>query len=218
FAASGGSANTNYRASIFFNDANGIAKQSSREQWGGRLNINQKGLQERLTLQVNLAANFAKSDLLGGGLNNSDDPAERFRSTGADFEQAVQRNPTAPIYNPDGTFLETQAYNNFNPLSRLANRIAQRSKQTFSGDARMTLDIVDGLSASAFGSYVRNNFNDRFYRSINDWEQRPSSEWQGMAYAAKWNDLSWTQTFESTLDYNKTFAEDHALTGLLGYS
>lgn len=218
FAASGGSANTNYRASIFFNDANGIAKQSSREQWGGRININQKGLQDRLSLQVNLAANFNKSNLLGGGFNNSDNPNDRINSTGGDFEQAVQRNPTAPIYNSDGSFLETQAYNNYNPLSRLANRIAERNQQTFSGDARLTLDIIEGLSASAFGSYVRNNFNDRFYRSTNDWEQRETSDWQGMAYAAKWNDLSWIQTFESTIDYNKTFAGDHSLTALLGYS
>ena len=218
FAASGGSANTNYRASLFFNDANGVAKQSNREQWGGRINVNQKGLQDRLSLQVNLAANFAKSNLLGGGFNNSDDPAARLRATGSDFEQAVQRNPTAPIYNPDGSFLETQAYNNYNPLSRLANRIAERNQQSLSGDARLTLDIVDGLSVSAFGSYVRNNFNDRFYRSTNDWEQREASEWRGMAYAAKWNDLSWIQTFESTINYNTTIAEDHALTALLGYS
>src|SRR5690606_34959467 len=109
------------------------------------------GLQDRLSLQVNLAANFAKSNLLGGGFNNSDDPAARLRATGSDFEQAVQRNPTAPIYNPDGSFLETQAYNNYNPLSRLANRIAERNQQSLSGDARLTLDIVDGLSVSAFG-------------------------------------------------------------------
>ena len=218
FAASGGSANTNYRASVFFNDANGIAKQSAREQWGGRININQRGLQDRLSMQVNLAANFTKSNLLGGGFNNSDDPNARVNSTGSDFEQAVQRNPTAPIYNEDGSFLETQAYNNYNPISRLANRIAERNQQVFSGDAKLTLDIIEGLSASVFGSYVRTNLNDRFYRSTNDWEQREGTDWQGMAYAAKWNDLSWTQTLESTVDYHTTFNEDHSLTALLGYS
>ncbi|SKB29050.1 TonB-dependent outer membrane receptor, SusC/RagA subfamily, signature region [Parapedobacter luteus] len=180
FAASGGSANTNYRVSLFVNDADGIAKQSSRNQWGGRINVNQRGLQDRLNLQVNLAANFSKSNLLGGGFNNSDDPNARITSTGADFEQAVQRNPTAPIYNEDGSFLETQAYNNYNPISRLANRIAERNEQVLSGDAKLTLDIVEGLSASVFGSYVRNSFNDRFYRSTNDWEQRPGTEWQGL--------------------------------------
>src|SRR5690606_4772972 len=46
FAASGGTANSNYRASIFYNDANGIAIENGRKQFGGRLNINQLGLQD----------------------------------------------------------------------------------------------------------------------------------------------------------------------------
>ncbi|SEK21168.1 TonB-linked outer membrane protein, SusC/RagA family [Parapedobacter koreensis] len=212
-AASGGTTNTNYRASIYFNDANGVAKQSGREQFGGRLNINQKGLQERLTLSMNLATNFNKANMLGGGFN----PDNR-TTTGTDFEQAIQRNPTAPIYNPDGTFYETQAYNNYNPLGRLAHRIAERNQQTISADARLRLEIIEGLSASAFGSYVRDNFNDRFYRSTLDWDQRVGTSYQGMAYASKRNEVRWTQTFESTIDYNKTFNEDHAITGLLGYS
>ena len=213
-AASGGTTKTNYRASIYFNDANGIAQKSGREQFGGRLNINQTGLQDRLTMSMNLAANFNKANMLGGGFN-----ADDRTTSGADFEQAIQRNPTAPIYNPDGTFYETQAYNNYNPLGRLAHRIAERNQQTMSADVRLRLEIIDGLSASAFGSYVRDNFNDRFYRSTQDWDQREGgTPYQGMAYASKRNEVRWTQTFESTIDYNKTFNEDHTVTGLLGYS
>ena len=66
-------------------------------------------------MSLNLATNFNKANLLGGG-------------TG-DFEQAIQRNPTAPLYNEDGTFYETTAYNNYNPLSRLANRISERDQK-----------------------------------------------------------------------------------------
>ncbi len=89
-AASGGNANTNYRASIYFNEAQGIAKQNGKEQFGGRVNVNQKGFNERLTFNANLAVNFNKANLLGGG--------------DGDFEQAVQRNPTAPLLNADGSF------------------------------------------------------------------------------------------------------------------
>ncbi|HUH18421.1 TonB-dependent receptor [Albibacterium sp.] len=203
-AASGGTAKANYRASLFYNDANGIAVQNGRKQFGGRLNFNQTGLQDRLKLQMNVATNFNRANLLGGDRGF--------------FEQAIQRNPTAPIYNEDGTFVETQAFNNYNPLSRLANRINERNQQTFSGDAKLSLEIIDGLTASAFGSYVRDNYNDRQYRSKNDWDQRPNSDYQGMGYAYKSNFLNWTQTFESTIDYSKTFAEVHALSAVLGYS
>ena len=149
-AASGGSEKANYRASLYFNEANGIAKRNGRDQFGGRFNFNQKGLQDKLTFTMNVASNINKADMLGGG--------------GGDFEQAIQRNPTAPIYKPDGTFLETEAYNNYNPMSRLAYRTSERNQQSFSGDMKLTLELMQGLSVSAFGSYVRNTHNDRYYR------------------------------------------------------
>lgn len=203
-SASGGSNNTNYRASIFYSEAQGIAHQNSREQFGGRININQKGLKDRLTMSLNLATNFNDANLLGGG-------------TG-DFEQAIQRNPTAPLYNEDGTFYETLAYNNYNPLSRLANRISRRNQQTTSADLRFQLQIIDGLSVSGFGSYQRNSYNDRYYRSSKDWDNRVGTEYQGMGYAYKYNYLNWTKTFESTIDYRKTFNDVHTITAMAGYS
>ncbi len=204
FAASGGTAQTNYRASLFFNEANGIAKQNGREQFGGRVNINQRGLDDRLSLSVNIAATMNKANLLGGG--------------GGDFEQAIQRNPTAPIYNPDGSFFETQGYNNYNPLSRLAHRISERNQQTFSGDALLSLKLIKGLTASTFVSYVRDNYNDRYYRSRKDWDQRPNSDYQGMAYASKSNLVYWSKTLESTLNYTRDIGTDHTITALAGYS
>ncbi len=204
FSMSGGSTNTNYRASIFYSDLQGIAKENGREQFGGRVNINQRGLKDRLTVSLNLVTNFNKANRLGG-------------ATG-DFEQAIQRNPTAPLYKPDGTFYETEAFNNYNPMSRLANRISERDQQTTSADLRVKLDIMEGLSASAFGSYSRNMYLDRYYQSSKDWENRPSTSRQGMGYAEKASRNEWAKMFEATLDYRKTFKEKHTVTGLLGYS
>jgi len=161
-------------------------------------------LVERLTFQVNLAANLNNANLLGGG-------------TG-DFEQAIQRNPTAPIRNEDGTFVETQAFNNYNPLSRLANRISKREQQSLSGDASLSYKILDGLSITSFGSYVRDSYNDRYYRSTEDFDQRLNSPYQGMAYASKSNYLDWSKTFETTINYNTTIAHDHTIGALAGYS
>lgn len=211
FSASGGGDNSSYRASFNYDEAQGIAKENGRKQFGGRINFTQTGLQDRLTLTGNVATNFNKANLLGG---RKDDNSENV----PDFEQAVQRNPTAPILNEDGTFYQTQEYNNYNPMSRLAHRIDERDQQSFSGDVRAKVKILDQLSASAFGSYVRDNWNDRKYRSTLDWDQREGSDYGGFAYAFKRNELSWTKTFESTLDYNQTFNDKHTITGLLGYS
>lgn len=204
FIASGGGEKSSYRASINYQKAQGIAKQNERDQFGGRFNITQTGLNDRLTFAANVAGNFNKADLLGG-------------QTG-DFEQAIQRNPTAPIYNVDGTFFETQGYNNYNPLSRLAYRQSARDQQSFSGDARLQFKVIEGLKVSAFGSYLRDTWNDREFRGTKDWDQRVNSDYLGTAYAFKRNELNWSKTFESTIDYATNFGDKHNFTALLGYS
>lgn len=204
FAASGGNENTNYRASFYVDDTYGVAKENSRRQFGGRLNLNQRGLDGMFLLQANLVTNFNKANLLGGG--------------GGDFEQAIQRNPTAPIRNEDGSFVETEAFNNYNPLSRFAFRESERDQQTFSGDVKATLNISDELGVSVFGAYERDTYNDREFRSLNDFDQRPSSQYQGMGYAYKQNILEWDNTFETTIDYTTDIDRDHSLDMIGGYS
>lgn len=202
FSATGGTDKSNYRASIYYSDAEGIAIRNNRKQYGGRLNINQTGLQGKLTLQLNLATNFNKADLLGG--------------SSGDFEQAVQRNPTAPIKNPDGTFVETTAYNNYNPVARLSQELSERDQQTTSGDAKATLEVIKGLRISAFGALMRNSWNDRQYRVRAS--RSSQNDYQGGGYAYKRNDLVNNRIFESTIDYTRTFAIDHDVTVLGGYS
>ena len=204
FAASGGGENTTYRTSFFFNDAEGIAAENSRKQYGGRMSFTQTGLNDRLTMASNLATTFSKANLLGG-------------NTG-DFEQAIQRNQTAPIFNPDGTFVETEAYNNYNPLSRYANRISERDQLNLSGDVRMTLEIMEGLTASAFGAHQRVSNNQRYYQSKEDFANRESSRFRGTGYASKSNYVSWNNTFEATVNYKKIVNLDHSFDVLAGYS
>ncbi len=201
---SGGTQNTNYRASLFYSKMEGITNQNNREQFGGRININQRGLNDKLLVSMNLATNLNNANLLGG-------------QTGY-FEQAIQRNPTAPLYNEDGSFYETHAFNNYNPLSRLAYRLSKRSQQTTAADVRVQLDLIEGLNLVATGAYQRDSYNDREYRSIKDWDQRVGTDYQGMAYARKANYLQWSKSFEATANYRRTFNEKHTVTALLGYS
>src|SRR5699024_1092573 len=117
-----------------------------------------------------------------------------------------------------GSYLHYEGYNSDKPMSRLANRISKREQETFSGSVKATLDLTDELSISAFGSYQRNNYNDRNFRSSDDWDQRPSSKYQGMAYASKFNHLDRQKTFESTIHYQTLIDDNHSLKALVGYS
>ena len=201
-SVSGGSQNTNYRASVYFTENQGIAKKHGNDRWGGRVNVNQKGMQDRLTVSLNLATQMRKQNNVGGGTAN--------------WEQAVQRNPTAPLYNEDGTAYQTMGYNNYNPLDRLRNRINERDQQSTQTDAKVKLDIIEGLSVSAFGAYMRDSWNNRQYYNGIDWDNR--GDRQGMGWARKDNQLDWTKQFEATVDFRKEFNEKHTITALAGYS
>ncbi|APU67015.1 SusC/RagA family TonB-linked outer membrane protein [Christiangramia flava] len=213
FVASGGGENNSYRASLYYRNLDGIALHNSREEYGFRVNFNQSALNDKLNFQSTVATNFNNADLLGGG----------------QFGVVTDWNPTAPIYAPysveEGTDLYNegrygfyQPQNGYNPFSEYANRFNLRKQQTFSGNARLSYEIIDGLQIAAFGSYQKNYWNDRYYRSTEDWNQyNPGSQYQGTAYAKKSNHTDETKTFEPTITYEKTIGE-HDFDLLGGYS
>ena len=205
-AMSGGSSTGSYRASIYYNGADPITIQNWRKQYGGRLSFNQRGLNDRLTAQINLATNINRANLLGG--------------QGGDFENALGRNPTQPLLNPNGTFYEEGSTTN--PLGRLNQEKNERNQQTTSADIRFTLEPITGLRASAFGAVIRDAQNDNEYRrSDSRFSQIGTlngTPVKGTGYARKRAYLANNYTFESTLDYNRMIAQDHSVRALLGYS
>jgi len=210
FALSGGSGNTNYRASVFYQGLEGIAKHSERKNYGTRLSINQKGLHDRLSTQIDLATNFNNANLMADG----NDGVNGSTAPGINWEAALTRNPTQPIYNSDGSYLEDAT--TANQVARLNQETSKRIQQTSSLDAKTTLDIYKGLSASLFGSLQRNSYIDDQYRSL---ASRSSIlGYQGGGYAYKGSYLENNYALEPTLNYTRTFAKDHSVTALVGYS
>lgn len=213
FVASGGGENGNYRVSLYMSDLQGIAKENSREEYGLRANIRQSTVDKKFNFQSSFAINLNDANLLGGG----------------NFGVVSEWNPTAPIHAPysvgEGTDLYNEGkygyyepQNGYNPFSRYENRFNKRDQVTFSADAKVSYEVIDGLIFSVFGSYQRNSWNDRYYRSTRDWDQyNEGSAYDGTAYAKKSNHLSSTKTFEPTFNFEKTI-DDHQFGLLGGYS
>lgn len=202
-SASGGSEKTTYRVSGNYSNNQGISLFNSNSQYGGRVNINHTGLKDRLHLQTNLATNIRSQNFAGG-------------NTG-DFEQALQQNPTQPAYNPDGSLnVITGGTAYYNPVARLHQEKNVGERTLFSGDAKATLDIMEGLKGSVFGSVVRNDYSADEYRSRDS--KSSIDDYQGGGYARKYAALTDVKTLEATLDYNRTIANDHHIDAILGYS
>ena len=77
----GSSSKFNYRAALTYKDAQGIAQNSNREEFIGKLAASQKALDGWLELQYDLSYMHYRNDYFCG-----------------DFKQAATMNPTYPIY------------------------------------------------------------------------------------------------------------------------
>ncbi|WP_027125096.1 SusC/RagA family TonB-linked outer membrane protein [Gelidibacter mesophilus] len=211
FVASGGSESSSFRASLYYRNAEGIALENGREEFGIRGSFNSRGLNDRLTFASSVAVNINDANLLGGG----------------QFGIVTDWNPTAPIMAPfsnkEGELQNPgrngfyQPENGYNPFSEYAFRESQRKQLTFSGDVKLGYEFIPGMIGSIFASYQRNSWDDRVYRSTKDWNQRFESEYKGTGYAFKGNHLDFTQTIEPTLNYSIAF-EKSTFELLGGYS
>ena len=199
-ALSGGSDKTTYRASVNYRNLEGIGRENSRQEYGLRFSINQKGLNDRLNAQFNLATNFNKANLLGGG----------------GWESETAKNPTLSNFNADGSYRFDLT--STNEYARLAQETNYRKQQTSSADAKIDLTIIDGLKASIFGSVTRNSYNDGQYRLKASEDSQENSDFPNGGYARKGTYLEQNFALEPTLQYEKTFAEKHKLTAVAGYS
>lgn len=133
---SGGNQTSTYYASANFSNQDGIIKGSDVERYGGRLKINQRFLDNRLNLGLNLSANRTNTNFAPIGNNPG--------VSGDMLTAALTLNPTYPIYNSDGTlFVVTD--NNMNPLAAL-EYITNFSEVTrVLGSLEASFEIMEGL-------------------------------------------------------------------------
>ncbi|SHM16463.1 SusC/RagA family TonB-linked outer membrane protein [Chitinophaga sp. CF418] len=198
-AVSGGNENSTYRASMYYQNLEGILKENARRQYGGRLSIVSKGLNDRLTTQINLATNFNKANRLTDGGN---------------LAGYYAFQPTYSPYNADGSwYFETTSTNE---LARLYQQTNMRQQQTTSGDAKVTLDLIKGLKASLFGSLQRDSWTDGAYADLAS--ELSKESYQGSGYASQNNEMSNKYALEPTIEYNISLNNKHNITAIGGYS
>ena len=202
-SASGGNTKSNYHASVSRSEWNGVMKGTSKERTIGRINISHKGLNDKLTLSGSIAGTFEKNDY------------ESYDGFGkADIiYHAYSRNPTDPVYKPDGVTLyqSEREFNYSNPLAVIEDIQNTRDAKRFYANMRADLEITKGLILSANSGYTRND-NENFYF-------QPRESWitssKGLGSRSYGN--SYNKLFEGTLNYTKEFSQ-HNLNLLAGYS
>ncbi|WP_134204129.1 SusC/RagA family TonB-linked outer membrane protein [Pedobacter suwonensis] len=198
-AVSGGGENSNYRASVNYRELQGFAKENSRKEYGARLSLTQRGFQNKLSAQFNLATNFNKANLLGGG----------------GWENVLTKNPTESYYNPDGTYQFTRTITN--ELARLEQERYGVQQQTTSADGKLELEIIKDLKASVFGAVQRDSRIWSEYRDRASQNSVENNDAPNGGYASRVTELNQNFNIEPTLEYTKLFGK-HKISAIGGYS
>ena len=156
-AFSGGSAQTQYRASLNYFDQQGVIIGNGLQRYQGRLNANHDAINGKLRLGLNLMASR---------VNNVYGPIENGGGfTGGLFTNMLIYNPTFPVKTATGSFYEigAGAQDVRNPVA-MANQIQDVAPEDrLLGNATATLSILSDLTAQTTLGIDNNNSVRRAY-------------------------------------------------------
>ncbi len=128
---SGAGKSNSYRVSVSYLDQEGVMKDNYLKRINTRFSVNQKALKDHLDLT------------LSGGLNQRD-----YQETYTyNFVLAYNVVPTIPVYNADGSWWDSDEYDQGNPLRNIEYNMRPRKTGMFFVNGKATLKITKDLSA-----------------------------------------------------------------------
>ncbi len=204
-AIGGGTENTTYRASVGYLNQEGIVINSGQERITGRINAEHRALQNRLRLGLNLTSAYISDD------KTWQDETNGF--TGGIFANVMKMNPTFPVKNPDGSYVEYPTPSIRNPVA-IAEQIDDNVITTRTlGNLSAELQLVEGLTGKVLVGVDRAQARRAVYVP----RANPIGSPVG-GVASQGNRERSSVLLETTLNYNNTFANVHSVSLLGGYS
>lgn len=202
---SGGTKSSQYRVSIGYLDQQGIIKRSDLKRYSGRVNLTQKALNDRITFETNLTGSQIVEDRVPVGGQTGFE--------GGLLTNAIQANPTMPVYTDSGTYYLPDNDEKRNPVSMIYLIDDNTKTNRIMGNISATVDIFKGLT------YKINLGVDNTV-AIRRMEQSRKLNFNvtdtGRAAINNRELQSWL--IEHTLQYNKSFGDIHNISVLAGFS
>ena len=203
-AIGGGTEKSNYRLSGTWSDFQGVVKGTDKQRFTTTANVFQKLLNNKLTVDGDMAATFEENQYQDFGGNGPTDV----------MYQAFQRSPLQPVYNADGTYYENTGYGfqYFNPIAIINNIQNQRSAKRIRVNGSLQYEILPALKAKVNGAYTRDDSESFYFVPSSS----PTSSTKGRGSRSYSNTA--TKLLEAFVNYDKTFSGLHSVSAVLGYS
>lgn len=194
----GSSKKFNYRASLNYKNAQGIARNNARDEIMAKIAASQTALDGWLNLNYDLSYMHYRNDYFCG-----------------DFKQAATLNPTIPIYD-DSTvsgYYKPQGTGVSNPVENMNQKESYQDGNYFRGSVKATLNIkpVEGLKLNAFAAFEEGD-------NANYWANKQiTTDLEGSGKAGRGSNRSFNKLFEVTADYSHSFGK-HSIAAVAGFS
>jgi|GEM_PF-17005 len=199
---SGGTKSGSYFGSVGYQNQEGIIKKSDMDKYNARLNIYQKLLNDKLTIEGNMAASYIKQNTV---------PIGEASKTGDMLFYALESNPTMPVKSDTGGYFQLPGIATQNPVAML-NYLTNQSKSTrIIGNFTPSYEIIKGLT------YKLNIGIDHADATRQQQEYSSYLPAVGKASALFNAQSSTNTTLDHTLNFDKTINKHH-VTVLAGYS
>lgn len=218
-SAYGGNDKTRYLISGAYQNQDGIMLGTGQQTFNFRTNVDAK-ISDRLTVGANVSFTYNDNDeVTTGRFNQSPSMA------------ALIYLPTLPVYNADGSYAQYLmadfSARGFgiqppeNPLAYVTQVKNNRRGKRGLYNAFADFEVMPGLNLKVNGGLSTYDEKHDFYQptSLSNGDYRPfSPQARNAAYADARTLGEIDKLVETTLNYNKTFADKHQVNALLGYS
>ncbi|OWK70776.1 SusC/RagA family TonB-linked outer membrane protein [Pedobacter sp. AJM] len=215
---SGGTDKTTYNASLNYFKQDGIIKTSDLNRFIGRIGIEQKALNDKLKIGLNISNSITNANLVP------------YRNTV--LSQMLTYLPTSPVKNADGSYFDNLIQTSYyNPVSMLENGRENLKNKNILGNLTVNLKLPFGFSYDVSASYQNSqNVYGAFYNSIytsryNNVRNTPEPPAtpsfvtlvgkDGLAVRNAYQNTN--KIIETYLTWNKKFG-DHDINAVVGYS
>ncbi len=190
-AFGGGTKNFTYRASAGAILQDGIILNSNSKTFMGRFMATQKALNNRLTLTYNLNASIGQNNFNNGEV----------------VGLALSRRPTDPVYFPNGNYFTTvDVFDYTNPLARTKEILNGNKTNSYFASMKADYEIMEGLTASVFGSWRK---RDEFYGRYDSRLTTQQFAINQKGVASRNTNIADEKIFNFILNYNKVVG-DHS--------
>lgn len=152
---SGGKDQTTYRVSFNYRDVEGVMLNTGFEQLNGRLNLTQKALNNKLTININLASTSKEAKL---GFDHA-------------FRSAIVMPPSAnittsdPYYAKYGGFFQSEVHELYNPLAIIKQNVNDQEISRLMYNIQADYKIIPNLTASLRYAHNKDNQDNGQYIS-----------------------------------------------------